>query len=245
VAGIAAGDGRMSGGLYAGVNPRANIVSLKVLDGAGQGGSGDALAGLQWVLDNAHRYNIRVANFSIGTADAGREDPLMRMVEAVWDAGIVVVAAAGNAGPGPSTITSPGASAKIITVGAADDKHATGNAPTANYSGRGPTVDCIIKPNILAAGCNVVSCLSNSVELCPKRLSKLNRLGDYYVKMTGTSMAAPFVSGAVSLLLTRFRGLTPNHVKLALKHSAADIRLPPNRGGWGIINMAKFLNGGM
>ena len=245
VAGIAAGDGSLSSGLYAGVNPFANVVSVKVLDEGGRGNSGDALAGLQWVLDNAKHYNIRVANLSIGTEDTGNCDPLVRMVEALWDAGIVVVAAAGNTGPDASTVTAPGNSAKIITVGAADDDCEASQGAVANFSGRGPTLECIVKPNILAAGCNIISCLSNSPEMNLQRILKMHLVGKYYVKMTGTSMASPFVAGAASSLLSRFPYLSPDQVKLILKHSAIDINLPPNRQGWGIINTKKFLNGGL
>ena len=243
VAGIAVGDGFASGGVYVGVNPKANILSVKILDSSGRGNSSNALAGLQWVYDNAERYNIRVANLSIGTADVGSNDPLVRMSEALWDAGVVVVAAAGNAGPEASTVTSPGSSRKIITVGAVEDSHCDSIA-TANFSGQGPTSECVIKPNILAAGCDIVSCLSNSPELSLQRLMKMKLVGRYYVRMTGTSMAAPFVSGAVSLLLAKYPNLTPDQVKLMIKYSAVDLRMPPNRQGWGIINMLKFLNGG-
>ena len=121
MAGIAAGDGRMSYGRHRGVAPNANIVSVKVLDAAGRGNATDALAGIQWVIDNRERYNIRVANLSIGTKDTGSNDPLVRAVEAAWDAGIVMIVAAGNNGPAKQSITSPGTSRKVITVGASDD----------------------------------------------------------------------------------------------------------------------------
>lgn len=243
MAGIAAGSGFASGGVYVGVNPKANVLSVKILDASGQGNSSNALAGLQWVFDNAQKYNIRVANLSIGTADVGSEDPLVRMSEALWDAGVVVVAAAGNGGPDASTITSPGSSRKIITVGAVEDSHCPYIAK-ASFSGRGPTSECVVKPNILAAGHDIVSCLSNSPELGHQRLTKMKLEGQYYVRMTGTSMAAPYVSGAVSLLLTKYPNLTPDQVKLMIKYSAIDLQMPPNRQGWGIINMLKFLNGG-
>ena len=102
-----------SGGRYAGINPNAAVVAVKVLDAAGRGTSGDALAGIQWIVDNAARYNIRVANLSIGTVDVGSDDPLVKAVEAAWDAGIVVVVAAGNNGPKQSSITSPGTIVEI------------------------------------------------------------------------------------------------------------------------------------
>ncbi|MCL2576308.1 MAG: S8 family serine peptidase [Defluviitaleaceae bacterium] len=232
----------MSGGQYVGVNPAANIVSVKVLDEAGRGTSGDALAGIQWIIDNAAKYNIRVANLSIGTADTGSSDLLVQAVEAAWDMGIVMVVAAGNNGPNSSTITSPGTSKKVITVGAMDDENCEDAAgqPMRHFSGRGPTSECIVKPDILAAGCNVVAALTNSREISAQRLRGLKRVGEHYVKMSGTSMASPAVAGAISLLLARRPNMTPNEVKLFIKQTAKNLRLPPNRQGWGVLDITRW-----
>jgi len=108
VAGIAAGNGVASRGKHRGIAPEAGIVAVKVLDEAGKGNATDALAGIQWIIDNRKRYNIRVANLSIGALDVGSSDPLVKAVEAAWDAGIVMVIAAGNNGPNKQSITSPG-----------------------------------------------------------------------------------------------------------------------------------------
>jgi serine protease AprX len=226
-----------------GVNPEANLVSVKVLDREGQGNSSDALAGIQWIIDNKERFNIRVANLSIGTSDAGSLDPLVRAVEAAWDAGIVMVIAAGNNGPSRGSITSPGTSRKVITVGAYDDGNCVDafGASLVNFSGRGPTSECVVKPDVLATGCEVISCLSNSPEMSPKRLTMLNTIMEHYVKMSGTSMASPAIAGAISLLLTQRPHLSPNEVKLAIKHSSTDLFLPPNRQGWGKLDINALL----
>jgi len=226
-----------------GVNPRANLVAVKVLDFEGRGSSADALAGVEWVIANREKYNIRVANLSIGTPDAGSHDSLVRAVEAAWDAGIVVVVAAGNGGPHKSSVTSPGTSRKVVTVGAFDDEacmDALGGA-LQNFSGRGPTSECIVKPDVLWKGCEVVSCLSNSVEMSKERLSQLNIVADGYVKMSGTSMASPAVAGAISLLLAQRPELSPNEVKLALKLSCVDLGLPANRQGFGKLDVNALL----
>ena len=243
VAGIAAGNGGASFGRYAGVNPLARLVSVKVLDADGRGSSGDALAGIQWIIDNKESYGIRVANLSIGSQDSGNFDPLVKAAEAAWDAGIVMVIAAGNGGPHSSSVTSPGISRKVITVGAYDDENCVDvfGSTLTNFSGRGPTFDCIVKPDILAKGCEVVSVLSNSPEMSPQRLRQLDIVMGKYVKMSGTSMAAPAVAGAVSLLLAKKPQLTPNEVKLALKHSAQDLGMPQNRQGWGKLDIDALL----
>lgn len=122
VAGIAAGNGYLSNGKYCGIAPECNIVSVKILNNEGKGNSYDVLAGIQWILDNAERYNIKVANLSIGTNNTSSNDPLVKAVEAAWDKGITITIAAGNNGPNACSVTSPGISKKVITVGASDDK---------------------------------------------------------------------------------------------------------------------------
>ena len=233
----------LSRGKYVGVAPWAYVVAVKVLDEAGRGSAGDALAGIQWIIDNHRRYNIRVANLSIGAADVGRVDPLVRAVEAAWDAGIVVVVAAGNNGPSAQSITSPGTSRKVITVGAADDGDLTeiGGSAVRNFSGRGPTLECIVKPDIVAMGCGVVSALSNSPELTAARRKGIAVVDRFYARMSGTSMASPKVAGAVAALLTKYPNLKPDEVKLRLKLSATDLRLSPNKQGWGELDIKKFL----
>jgi serine protease AprX len=247
VAGVAAGNGIMSRGKYRGVAPEANIVAVKVLDDAGRGNATDALAGIQWVIDNQERYNIRVANLSIGTIDVGSTDPLVRAVEAAWDAGIVMVIAAGNNGPRKQSITSPGTSRKAITVGASDDQNIVdiGGSNMKNFSGRGPTLECIVKPDIVAPGCGIISCLTNSPELSEKRLAKMKIVDDYYVQMSGTSMASPRIAGAIVLLLAKYPKMTPNEVKLRLKHTAVDLRFSPNRQGWGMLDIDGLLKNPM
>ena len=243
MAGVAAGNGAMSRGRHRGVATEANLVAVKVLDDAGRGNATDALAGIQWVIDNRERYNIRVANLSIGTIDVGSADPLVRAVEAAWDAGIVMVIAAGNNGPKKQSITSPGTSRKAITVGAADDQNVVdiGGSSMKNFSGRGPTLECIVKPDIVAPGCGIISSLTNSPELSEARLAKMKIVDDYYVQMSGTSMASPRIAGAVALLLEKYPDMTPNEVKLRLKRTAVDLRFSRNRQGWGMLDIENLL----
>jgi len=243
VTGIAAGNGASSGGKYAGVAAEANIIGVKVLDDKGAGDTADFLAGIQWVMSNRHKYNIRIINMSVGTA---RESSglIVKAAERAWDMGIAVCAAAGNDGPAPGTITSPGTSRKIITVGTSDDNAAVsiwGNQKV-NFSGRGPTKDCIHKPDILAPGTNHVSTGPLPDFISQNRKRELNHAAPGYVKMSGTSMSTPNVSGALALALEKHTMLSPNVLKLALKHSARDTKGPPNRQGWGALDIDKFLN---
>ena len=159
VAGDAAGSGFLSGGLYRGSAPDADLVGIKVLDKHGRGTQSRILAGLNWAIENKARYNIRVVNLSLGSGQSGTrspEDPLRQAVDKAVDAGLVVVVSAGNNGPNPNTISSPGNSPKVITVAAVDDN----NTPTLeddripSFSARGP-VDGQ-KPDLAAPGEGIV-----------------------------------------------------------------------------------------
>lgn len=217
VAGIASSNGQ-----YKGLAPESNIIALKVLNSSGQGNASDVIAGIQWIANNYKKYNIRIVNLSIGTSSPVKNDPLIEAVEKLWDMGIVVVTAAGNNGPNPGTISSPGTSKMIITVGSSDDEKTN-----KIFSGRGPTKDCIIKPDILAPGSNITSCKCT--------------VGTYK-KLSGTSMSTPIISGAIALLLEKEPTLTPNDVKYMLKLSSTSLNMPPNRQGWGLLNVEKLLN---
>ncbi|NLK28144.1 MAG: S8 family peptidase [Clostridiales bacterium] len=249
VAGIIGGNGYSSRGKYIGVAPSCNLIGVKVLDHRGDGNISDVLAGLQWIIDNRKKYNIRIVNISVGTTAKENMDEnslLVQGVNAVWDSGLVVVVAAGNNGPGPMSISTPGISRKVITVGSSDDNVSVevfGNR-TKDYSGRGPTPYCIKKPDIVAPGSNIISC--NISRVSARARSSPNRLGAadspmLYTIKSGTSMATPVVSGAIALLLSAYPELTNREVKLKLRNSAVDLGQPWEKQGWGLLNVRKLL----
>jgi serine protease AprX len=250
VAGIVGGDGFLSGGKYIGVAPKCNLIGVKVLDQKGDGNISDVLVGLQWIIDNKDKYNIRIVNISVGTSTKNIADEnslLVSGVDALWDAGIVVVVAAGNNGPGPMSISTPGISRKVITVGSSDDKITVelfGNRRS-DYSGRGPTVSCIKKPDIVAPGSNIVSC--NTMKNYQRyRYNLLNNprsdnMSLMYTVKSGTSMATPIVSGAIALLLSKYPKMTNKDVKLKLRDTAIDLGYPWSKQGWGLLSIPKFL----
>ena len=231
VTGILGGDGSILGGKYCGIAPECGLISLKVLDRMGQGKMEHIIAAIQWVLENRERYQIRVMNLSAG-ADKKEEDQISRKlvewVEKAWDAGITVVVAAGNLGPGPGSVTVPGNSRKVITVGAADRFYPGGGLGKEAYSGRGPTGQCVCKPEFAAPGTNIVSC------------STQWRKGRPYAAKSGTSMAAPVVSGCAALLLSQSPWLTNVEVKMRLRESARDLGLPFNWQGWGMPDLERL-----
>jgi serine protease AprX len=154
-----------------------------------------------------------------------------------------VCAAAGNDGPAPGSIYTPGISRKVITVGAAGDDSAVniwGNMKV-NFSGRGPTKDCIHKPDILAPGTNIISAAPLPAFLSQSRKRELHYVTPHHIRMSGTSMATPYVSGTLARLIMKNPRLSPNRLKLMLKHSAKNQNLPQNTQGWGAIDLDKLL----
>lgn len=225
VAGILCGDGKASNGLYKGIAPSCRIAALKVLDRFGNGNKENVMRAFRWILRYHEQYHIRIVNISVGTTykTGNDQDALIRGVEELWDKGLIVVAAAGNLGPKPSSITAPGSSKKIITVGSSDLLEGS-----SGVSGCGPTYDCICKPDIVAPGNHIMSCVPG-----PDR---------FYSAKSGTSMSTPLVSGAIALKLEKNQDLTNMEIKMMLKDSADDMGLSRNQQGWGKFNCKRFLS---
>lgn len=225
VAGILAGSGIGSMGRYKGTAPGCSLVALKVLDRFGNGNKEDVSRAFGWILQNKDHYNIRVVNISVGTTYRTKNDQdiLIRGVEKLWDEGLVVVAAAGNQGPEPGSVTAPGCSKKVITVGSSD--MLLGRSAV---SGRGPTFECVCKPDLVAPGKKLMACAPGA--------------GIQYSMKSGTSMSTPIVSGAVALALEKDPLLTNVEIKMMLKDSTDDMQLPRNQQGWGKFNFEKFLS---
>ena len=224
VAGLLAGNGTASMGKYRGAAPGCGIISLKVLDRYGNGSQEDVLRAFRWIREYRQQYRIRVVNISVGTTCNSKKDhtELVEKVEQLWDEGMVVVAAAGNQGPRPGSITAPGNSRKVITVGSSDMLEGR-----SGISGRGPTRECVCKPDIVAPGNQIMSCIPGKPY-------------SYGIK-SGTSMSTPLVSGAIACALEKDPTLTNVDIKTMLMNSAEDMGRPRNQQGWGRFNRRKFL----
>jgi serine protease AprX len=239
VAGIIAGSGAASAALdgpYVGAAPGVDIVALKVLDGNGAGSTSDVIAALEWVAANHLLYNIRVVNLSLGhpVFEPSATDPLVQAADALVRRGIVVVASAGNLGIDPldgevgyGGVTSPANGPSIIAVGAVDTKttDARSDDRVASYSSRGPTrFDVLVKPDLVAAGHHVVS-LSAPGSFLFTNFPSLhvpvgNEATPFYMTLSGTSMAAPVVSGAAALVLNANPRLSAGAVRAVLSFTA-------------------------
>lgn len=223
VAGIVAGNGSDSNGMYRGIAPGVKLISIKVADGDGLAYESDVVAGLQWVYENHTAYNIRVVNISLNTTteQSYHVSPLDAAVEILWFNGIVVVASAGNYWDENSSFNpvqaSPANDPFIITVGAIDEKGTTRTRDDnwANFSAIGNTTDGFHKPDIHAPGKDIVSLLSRSSPWGEQYPERVTANGEY-IRLSGTSMSAPMVTGVVALLLEDEPNLTPDQVKYRL-----------------------------
>ena len=230
VAGIIAGTGAASGEQYVGLATGAKIYSARVLESDGSGLTSDVIAGIEHLVSNKTQYDIKVINLSLGhkVIEPAAQDPLVQAVEAAWDAGIVVVTSAGNYGnDGYGTVTSPGNSRRVITVGSLTD-WGTGNPNddiVSTYSSRGPTLgEHLVKPDLLAPGNKVASLNvfnSDLDKLFPEnRIYSANSNVPEYIYLSGTSMAAPKVTAVVAKMLEADPSLNPDTVKARLMRSA-------------------------
>jgi serine protease AprX len=222
VAGIAAG----SATKYAGAAPTAPIVSLDVMDDNGMALTSDVIAAADWILQNKAAYNIRVANFSLqsSTPATFAYDPLDQAVEKLWFSGVVVVAAAGNYGDNglPTTVAyAPGNDPFVITVGASDLNNTAYTAAddfAAPWSAFGYTLDGFAKPDIGAPGRLLIGPVPSTSTMVKEHPERVTASG--YMWMSGTSFAAPVVSGSAALVLAYHPNWTPDQVKGALMYSA-------------------------
>jgi serine protease AprX len=190
----------------------------------------DTVAAMQWVLENKDTYNIRVVNLSINSIseESYHTSALDLASEILWFNGVVVVASAGNRSFDGNfyTITaSPANDPFIITVGASNEKSSDSieDDYITLFSAHGTTVDDFVKPNIIAPGYNVVSVLSGNANWGTEYPDRLEYFGDYF-RLSGTSMAAPIVSGAAALLLQAEPNLTPDQVKYRLLNTGSFIK---------------------
>ncbi|HXI61482.1 MAG TPA: S8 family serine peptidase, partial [Pyrinomonadaceae bacterium] len=239
---------------YQGIAPNANLINLKVLNSQGSGNTSDLLSALNWVLANKATYGIRVVNMSLGAPaiSSYKNDPVCRAARALVDAGVVVVAAAGNNGKDANgnkiygEIHSPGNEPSVITVGAANTFGTDGRSDdqVATYSSRGPTrsywtdangvnhYDNLLKPDLVAPGNKTIfaeaqqgnNSLNYLVTNYPTLDAGVSTTNNQRMMyLSGTSMATPIVSGAAALLLQANPKLTPNMVKMIMMYTAGPI----------------------
>lgn len=210
-------------GTHKGVAPDVNLVAVKVLDRKGLAHVLELVRAIQWVVDHREKYNIRVLNLSFAQTPRWPywEDPVNQAVMKAWADGIAVVAAAGNEGPDPMTIGSPGNLPYIITVGAVTDSW-TPNTRDDDYipdfSSQGPTPEGFIKPDVVALGGHMTGLIRPESAIALEQPEDILRTGEFV--STGSSQASALVSGILALLLQLEPDLTPDELKCKVITSA-------------------------
>ncbi|MFC7371832.1 S8 family peptidase [Fictibacillus iocasae] len=217
-AGCAAGNGIASGGKYVSPAPEATLVGVKVLNATGDGSVSTVIAGINYCIQNKARLNIKIMNLSLGVEayTSYINDPLAQACESAFNAGILVIAAAGNSGP-DGKVNSPGIHPRVLTVGAIDDRDTVSLSDDikAAYTSVGPTIDGLLKPDLFVPGSNITAPISPNSTLT-FQYPGLLVLNGQYMKISGTSMATGLCSGAAALMLQAYPSYSPQRIKLIM-----------------------------
>jgi subtilisin family serine protease len=244
-----------------GMAPKCKLLSLKVLDKDGRGSASDIIAALEYIQrlnGNGRRLLVHGVNLSVGYDFepewfACGQSPLCVEVDRLVRSGVVVVVAAGNAGYGYQqvvgrrtafaagldlTINDPGNADLAITVGSTHryKPHVYG---VSYFSSKGPTGDGRLKPDLVAPGEKILSCAAG------KKYEEANARGAEcnYLEDSGTSMAAPHVSGVIAGFLSVRREFIgrPEPVKRIFLESATDLRRDRNFQGSGLVDLMRAI----
>jgi serine protease AprX len=252
-------DRTVDAGLLAGIAPHAKLVSLKVLDEAGVGSSMNVVRALEYVrtqVNGQKLMRVHGVNLSVGYEFNAKwfacgQSPLCVEVNRLVRSGVVVVIAAGNTGYGvlssvqrqtnvgfAMTINDPGNADLPITVGSThrDMPHTYG---VSYFSSKGPTGDGRAKPDLVAPGERITSCAAGLA---------LTKVGEtpgraVYVEDSGTSMAAPHVSGAIAAFLSirqEFIG-QPEQIKQIFTSSATSLSRERYFEGHGLVDLMRAI----
>ena len=231
------GHGTFVAGLVHATAPGAKIVSVKLSGANGAVDVTQVLAALRWVVRHKDTYSIDVVNLSFGTdsQQSPATSPLNYAVQQAWDAGIVVVASAGNLGDQPGTVTKPADDPLIISVGASNENGTSQRTDDTitSFDSRGPTRDGLAKPDLVAPGSRVVSLRAPGSTIDVEHPEA--RVGDTGFRGSGTSFAAPIVAGIAAQMLGANPALTPDRVKYGILSTARPIDGDPAAQGAGTI----------
>jgi serine protease AprX len=245
-----------------GVAPLCKIVSLKVLDDDGEGNASDIIRAMRYVREDVngdpkllriHGVNISVGYDFDAEMFACGQSPLCIEVDRLVKSGVVVVVAAGNTGYGKAysdqratkvglsnTINDPGNASLAITVGATHREmpHTYG---VSYFSSKGPTGDGRLKPDLVAPGERITSCAAGA--LLEANGGLIPDSPSAYIDDSGTSMAAPHVSGAIAAFLSIRREFIqrPEEVKRIFMESATPLGRERYFEGSGLLDLMRAI----
>ncbi|MFD6175889.1 S8 family peptidase [Isoptericola sp. NPDC060282] len=214
VASTIAGTGAASGGTYRGVAPGAELVIGKVLDATGRGSTSAVIDGMEW----AAHTGADIVSMSLGSGPSDGDDPASLAGDRLTqETGALFVVAAGNDGPTPGTASSPSTARSALSVAAVDR-----GDRIASFSSRGPTANGTLKPDVSAPGVDIVAARAAGT-------SRGTVVDAHYTALSGTSMAAPHVSGAAAILVQQHPDWSPARLKDALMSTS---KTAPAGGGF-------------
>ncbi len=213
VAGIIAGNSNSLKSMA----PDARLFAYKVLDASGNGSTSTVIAGIEQAMIDS----VDIINLSLGSSDGDPDDILSQAVDRAVEAGIVVVVAAGNDGD-YGTISSPGAAREALTVGAIDSLQSI-----AAFSSKGPSNKIYgIKPDVVAPGVDILSAKMNGG----------------YITMSGTSMAAPYVTAVAAKMRQLHPTWSAPEVRDAVISATEDLGSPIFSQGRGMVDTSRIGN---
>ncbi|MFX1602585.1 MAG: S8 family serine peptidase [Promethearchaeota archaeon] len=244
-ASVAAGTGNMSNGLYAGIAPGATLLSAKVTLGGLFASPSWIVSGIEWACSRG--ADIILLPFNTFGAPG---DAVTIAVKEATEKGVLVVAASGDDGPDYLTIMSPGGSAEALTVGAYD----TQKQEIPDFSGRGPSLSFLTKPDLVAPGVGIVGARMGAGlgglgfgDLDLGGLGEISGLlgggslgetiDENYTIADTTTASAAVVAGAAAILLQAFDRATPLVLSNVLRDTATPIGYGANDGGAGLLNL--------
>ena len=239
VAGCLCGNGFLSKGRYHGICPNTKLVVLKVLNQKGIGEAAWLINALNCILENYKKWNIKIVNLSLGVEREVAEESLatiLQLINAIIKKDILVVCAAGNYGPDNNTIYGIGKLQEVITVGCYDGIYEKNSISCRMFSGRGDKKNVIIKPDIVAPGTKIISCNNSPIKL------KNGQYRNAYIEKSGTSMAAPIISGILMGIILNEEDIKPKEAKRILLNSTVDIGFEKNMQGNGFINCKNIVD---
>jgi serine protease AprX len=215
-------DGQLNGG-YNGVAPDVNLVVIKAFDEQGFSSYLSILQSLEYIIENKDVLDIKVLNLSFSTSPSSLywDDPINQALMRAWDAGITVIASAGNTGPDAMSIGVPGNTPHLITVGATSDNytpHDPNDDFVASFSSAGPTYEGYIKPELVAPGARIQGLMSEDSYIRQQYAlyEDADSIKYDYFELSGTSQSTAVMTGVVALMLQADPYLTPNDIKCRL-----------------------------
>lgn len=239
------GHGTHLAGIVAGVAPGARLVNVKAANAEGVTSLSRLLVAIDWTVRNrrANGLDVRVINLAVGADNQFGyvREPLAWAVEQAWQAGVVVVAAAGNDGSSGRGLDLPAADPFVLAVAGAETQ-GTGDPAddaVADWSSRG---DGTRDPDVVAPGSSVISLRVPGSYI--DESSSDGRIGETLQRGSGTSQAAAATTGAVALLLEGHPEWTPNQVKAAVRETARPLAGDPRAVGRGGLDVAAAAGAG-